>query len=68
MEKANFEIINSERKLSFIKRHVEKKSTLIRLLKGERVDKLKFLKQFSSVYSSILYIFLMKFKNGIQFT
>ena len=55
--KENFEVIRDARKLNILKRHVEKKSTLIRLLKGERVDKLKFLKQFSSVYSSILYIF-----------
>ena len=55
IKKANFEIINSARKLSFIKRHVEKKSAVSRLLKADRQAKLKFLKQLSSIYSALLF-------------
>ena len=55
IKKENFDVINEHRKLNVLKRHVEKKSTLRRLLKSERADKLKFLRQLSLIYSSILY-------------
>jgi hypothetical protein len=55
IKRENFEIIEKNRKLSILKRHVEKKAALSRLLKSERSDKLKFLKQLSSIYSALLY-------------
>ena len=55
IKRENFEIIQEHRKLSLLKRHVEKKAALNRLLHGERLDKLKFLRKLSSIYSSILY-------------
>lgn len=55
MKRDNFEIVQANRKLTFLKRNVEKKAALSRLLKSERVDKLKFLKQLSSIYSALLY-------------
>ena len=55
IKRENFETIRDHRKLNVLKRHVEKKSNLQRLLKSERVAKLKFLKNFSAIYSSILY-------------
>ena len=55
MKKQNFEVIQSHKKLSYIKRQVEKKSTVNKLLKAERAVKIKFLKQLSNVYSALLY-------------
>ena len=55
MKKVNFEVIQSHKKLAFLKRHVEKKSAVSKLLKAEREIKLKFLKQLSSIYSALLY-------------
>ena len=55
MKKQNFEVIQSHKKLSYIKRQVEKKSAVIKLLKAERAVKMKFLKQLSNVYSALLY-------------
>ena len=55
IKKKNFEIISGARKLSFIKKHVEKKSALVRLLQAERPEKLKFLKQLSAIYPALLY-------------
>ena len=55
MKRDNFEIIQANRKLGFLKRNVEKKAALSRMLKSERENKLKFLKQFSSIYSALLY-------------
>lgn len=57
IKRENFEIIRDHRKLNVLKRHVEKKSNLQRLLQSERGEKLKFLKNFSAIYSSILYCF-----------
>ena len=54
IKKANFEIIQSQRKLRFLKKNVEKKAAVKRLLKSERLQKLKFLKQLSSVFSPLL--------------
>ena len=55
IKREHFEDIREHRKLNILKRNVEKKSALNRLLQSERIDKLKFLKQFSAIYSSILY-------------
>ena len=55
MKKCNFEVIQNQKKLSFIKKHVEKKSVVSRLLKADRQTKIKFLKQLSAVYSALLY-------------
>ena len=55
IKKANFDIINGARKLSFIKRNVEKKSGVTRLLQADRQTKLKFLKQLSAIYGALLY-------------
>ena len=56
IKKTNFDIIQSHKKLNFIKKHVEKKTAMSRLLKADREMKLKFLKQLSAVYSVLLYI------------
>ncbi len=55
IKKENFEILQSHKKLTFIKRHVEKKAAVSRLLKSERAEKLKFLKKLSALYSFLLY-------------
>ena len=55
IKRENFEIIQQNRKLALLKKHVEKKAPLNRLLQGERVEKLKFLRKLSSIYSAILY-------------
>ena len=55
IKRENFENIVKNKKLSLLKKHVEKKAALARLLKSERSEKLKFLKQLSSIYSSLLY-------------
>ena len=55
MKKSNFEVIQSHKKLAYIKRQVEKKSAVIKLLKAEREVKIKFLKQLSNVFSALLY-------------
>ena len=55
MKRENFEIVQANRKLAFLKRKVEKKAALSRLLQSERIDKVNFLKQLSSIYSALLY-------------
>ncbi len=55
IKKENFEILQSHKKVGVLKRNVEKKAAVSRLLKSERVSKLKFLKQLSPVYSALLY-------------
>ena len=55
IKRVNFEAIQSHKKLQIIKRGVEKKAALKRLLNNDREAKLKFLKKLSSVYSAILY-------------
>jgi hypothetical protein len=55
IKRENFEILQSNKKLNVLKRNVEKKAALARLLKSEREAKLKFLKKLSNVYSSLLY-------------
>ncbi len=55
IKKENFEKLQAHRKLGFLKRHVEKKAAVSRLLKSERIEKLKFLKQLSSLYPALLY-------------
>ena len=56
IKKENFELIHSQKKLTLIKKFVEKKTALSKLLKAERETKLKFLKQLSSVYPPLLYV------------
>ena len=55
IKKNNFDIIHASQKLNFIKRHVEKKAALSRLLKSEREEKMKFLKKLSTLYSALLH-------------
>ena len=55
IKKANFDIIVAQRKLTFIKKNVEKKAAITRLLKSERQEKLKFLKQLSAIFSPLLH-------------
>ena len=55
IKKENFELIQGNKKLNLIKRNVEKKAALARLLKSERDTKMKFLKQLSAIYSALLY-------------
>ena len=55
IKRVNFEIIQKNNKLQLIKRNVEKKAALARLLKSERDTKMKFLKQLSAIYSALLY-------------
>ena len=55
IKRRNFEIIQKNKKLALIRKHVEKKAALARLLKSEREVKIKFLKKLSSIFSSLLY-------------
>ncbi len=55
MKRQNFEILQKNRKVLLLKRYVEKKAQVARLLKSERAEKLKFLRQLSNVYSALLY-------------
>jgi hypothetical protein len=55
IKRENFEILQANKKLHLLKRNVEKKAALSRLLKSERLTKLKFLRKLSNVYSSLLY-------------
>ena len=55
IKKHNFEIVQSSKKINVIKRHVEKKAALRRLIKSERQDKIIFLKKLAGVYSALLY-------------
>jgi hypothetical protein len=55
MKKENFEILQKNKKVALLKRYVEKKAAVSRLLKSERGEKIKFLRQLSSVYSPLLY-------------
>ena len=54
IKRVNFEVIQANKKLSHIKKFVEKKAAVNRLLKSEREPKLKFLKQLSSIFSALL--------------
>ena len=55
IKRVNFEIIQNNKKLSIIKKAVEKKAALKRLLNTDREAKLKFLKKLSSIFSALLY-------------
>ena len=55
IKKVNFEIIQNQKKLHLIKKAVEKKAALKRLLSSGRETKIKFLKKLSSVYSALLH-------------
>jgi hypothetical protein len=55
IKKDNFEILQKHKKLSLLKKTVEKKAAVARLLKSERIEKLKFLKKLSNIYSALLY-------------
>ena len=55
MKKNNFEVVQSHKKLAYIKRHVEKKSAVLKMLKAERQVKVKFLKQLSNIFAPLLY-------------
>jgi hypothetical protein len=55
MKKKNFEAIKESKKLAVITKKVERKSSVINLLKSNRVLKLKFLTQLVKIYSFLLY-------------
>ena len=55
IKRQNFDKIPSN-KLNLIRRNVEKKAALARLIRGEREAKIKFLKKLSSVYGALLYV------------
>ena len=55
IKRVNFEIIQKNNKLQLIKRNVEKKSALRKLLNGEREMKVKFLQKLSPIFSAFLY-------------
>ena len=55
IKKENFDKIKSSKRLQFIKKNVEAKAALQRLLKGERKIKLKFLIHLNSIYPFLLY-------------
>ena len=55
IKRQNFEIIQANKKLNLIRRSVEKKAALARLLKSEREQKVQFLKKLSGIYSALLY-------------
>ena len=55
IKRRNFEIIQANKKLALIRKNVEKKAALARLLKSEREVKIKFLKKLSPIFSSLLY-------------
>ena len=55
IKRVNFEVIQANKKLKLIKKNVEKRAAVNRLLKSERDQKLKFLKQLSSIFSALLY-------------
>jgi hypothetical protein len=54
IKKENFESIPSKN-LKFLKKHVEKKAVLSRLLKSDRKIKLKILKSQVSIYTFLLH-------------
>ena len=55
MKKENFQAINESKKLSLITKKVERKSSVVNLIKSPRVVKLKFLMQLIKIYSFLLY-------------
>ena len=55
IKKENFEKIKSSKRLQFLKKNVEAKAALQRLLKSERKSKLKFLIHLQSIYPYLLY-------------
>ena len=55
IKKANFDVIKSHKRLHYIKKHVESKIAINRLLKTERQQKLKFLNHLACVYANLLY-------------
>ena len=55
IKRINFLVIQNHKKLQVIKKAVEKKASLKRLLNSDRETKLKFLKKLSAVYSVLLY-------------
>ena len=55
MKKANFEKIHEGQKLKLLTKTVEKKSKTLKLVKGPRKDKIKFLNRLLHVYSALLY-------------
>ena len=54
IKKANFESI-PQKNIKFLKQKVEKKAALSRLLKSDRISKLKILKSQVSIYNFLLY-------------
>lgn len=54
IKKVNFKTIQESHKLQMIRKHVEKKSKLMNLLKSPRKDKLKFLTQLQRIYTVLL--------------
>jgi len=55
IKKENFEILQANKKVTVLKRNVEKKAAVQRLLKSDRHLKLQFLKKLSGVFSVLLY-------------
>ena len=55
MKKDNFQAIKDSKKLTLITKKVERKSSVVNLIKSSRVLKLKFLFQLIKIYSFLLY-------------
>ena len=55
IKRNNFELIQAHKKLKYIKRQVEKKSAVSKLLKTDREAKIKFLKNLSNIFAPLLY-------------
>jgi hypothetical protein len=66
IKKENFEILQKTKKLSVLKRNVEKKAAVSRLLKSERVSKLKFLNNYQTYIQLCFIAYSMKLKYGIS--
>ena len=49
------DVIQANKKLKIIKKTVEKRAAVNRLLQSERENKLKFLKSLSGIFSALLY-------------
>jgi cell division protein FtsB len=55
IKRVNFDVIQANKKLKIIKKTVEKRAAVNRLLQSERENKLKFLKSLSGIFSALLY-------------
>ena len=55
IKRSNFELIQTHKKLTYIKRQVEKKSVVLKLVKADREAKIKFLKNLSNIFAPLLY-------------